>query len=49
MFCIDGPREAKVQPQATDQNTVIFDNATLKLDINIAQYTLPKSSDMSNI
>ena len=40
---------AKVQPQATNQDTVILDGITSESDVDIAQYTPPESSTISNI
>ena len=41
--------DAKVQPQATDQDTIILDSATSESDVDIAQYTPPESSTTSNV
>ena len=40
---------AKVQPQATDQDIIILDDATSESDVDIAQYTPPESSTTSDI
>ena len=41
--------DAKVQPQATDQDTVMLDGATSESDVNVAQYTPPESSTTSDV
>ena len=55
MLRTDGPREhylaadAKVQPQATDQDIVRLDGATSESDVDVAQYIPPKSSITSDV
>lgn len=41
--------DAKVQPQGTDQDTVMLDGATLESDVDIAQYAPPESSTTSDV
>ena len=41
--------DVKVQPQATDQNTIILVNTTSESDMNIAQYTPLESSTTSDV
>ena len=41
--------DVKVQPQGTDQDTVMLDGVTLESDVDIAQYAPPKSSTMSDV
>ena len=41
--------DAKVQPQATDQDTIMLDGATSESDVDIAQYTPPESSTTSDV
>ncbi len=41
--------DAKVQPQSTNQDTIMLDGATSESDMDIAQYTPPKSSTTSDI